>query len=156
MPRFEVLTHVIAPPDRVFDLSLDVGLHITSMAGSSEEAVGGVTAGGLRLGESVTWQARHFGILWRMTCAISAYERPGYFVDEQVSGPFKYWHHAHHFPSDGHGGTVMRDVIDFAAPLGPFGTIAEVAALRRYLPRLIRIRNQHVKQVAETAPPAES
>ncbi|WP_424532319.1 SRPBCC family protein [Sphaerisporangium viridialbum] len=156
MPRFEVVTHVIASPGRVFDLSLDVGLHTASMAGSSEKVVGGVTAGRLKLGESVTWQARHFGVRWRMTCAISAYDRPGFFVDEQVSGPFKHWHHAHRFKSDGHGGTVMRDVIDFAAPLGPLGTIAEVLALRRYLPGLIRARNQHVKQVAETAPTAKS
>ncbi|WP_433358931.1 SRPBCC family protein [Streptosporangium sp. CA-115845] len=155
MPRFEVVTHVIAPPDRVFDISLDVGVHTTSMAGSSEKAVGGVTAGGLELGESVTWQARHFGIRWRMTSTISAYDRPGYFVDEQVSGPFKHWHHAHRFQSDGHGATVMSDIIDFAAPLGPLGTIAEILVLRRYMRRLIRVRNQHVKQVAETAPAVE-
>jgi ligand-binding SRPBCC domain-containing protein len=151
MPRFEIVTHVLAPPDRVFGISLDVGVHTASMAGSSEEAVGGVTAGGLELGESVTWQARHFGIRWRMTSTISAYDRPRYFVDEQVSGPFKRWHHAHHFQSDGRGGTMMSDVVDFAAPFGPLGTAAEILALRRYMPMLIRVRNQHVKQVAETA-----
>jgi ligand-binding SRPBCC domain-containing protein len=149
MPHFEVITHVIASPGRVFDISLDVGVHTSSMAGSSERAVGGVTMGGLKFGESVTWQARHFGIRWRMTSTISAYERPGYFVDEQVSGPFKYWRHAHRFQSDGHGGTVMSDVVDFAAPFGPLGTVAEVLALRRYMPMLIRVRNEHVKQVAE-------
>ncbi|GAA4203894.1 hypothetical protein GCM10022252_62210 [Streptosporangium oxazolinicum] len=155
MPRFEVVTHVVAPPDRVFDISLDVGVHTASMAGSSEEAVGGVTAGGLVLGESVTWRARHFGIRWRMTSRISVYDRPGYFVDEQVSGPFKRWHHAHRFRSDGRGGTVMSDVIDFAAPFGFLGAIAEILVLRRYMPMLIRARSRYVKQVAETAPAAE-
>ncbi|MER6951194.1 hypothetical protein ABT294_44990 [Nonomuraea sp. NPDC000554] len=87
MPRFEVVTHVFAPPERVFDVSLDVGVHTSSMARSSEKAVGGVTAGGLKLDESVTWQARHFGVRWRMTSTISAYDRPGHFVDEQVAGP---------------------------------------------------------------------
>ncbi|MFC7614399.1 hypothetical protein ACFQV2_13590 [Actinokineospora soli] len=43
----------------------------------------------------------------------------------------------------------MRDVIDFAAPLGPLGALAEHAVLNRYMPRLIRIRNQHVKTAAE-------
>jgi ligand-binding SRPBCC domain-containing protein len=151
MPRFEVVTHVVAPPGRVFDISLDVGVHVSSMAGSSEKAVGGVMSGGLKLGESVTWQARHFGTRWQMTSVISAYDRPGYFVDEQVSGPFKRWRHAHYFQSDGHGGTVMSDVVDFSAPLGPLGSIAEILALRRYMPMLIRIRNEHVKRVAEIA-----
>lgn len=152
MPRFEVVTHVGAPPDRVFDISLNVGVHTTSMARSSEEAIGGVTTGSLGLGESVTWRARHFGVHWRMTSTISAYDRPGYFVDEQLSGPFKHWHHAHRFQSDGHGGTVMSDIVDFAAPLGPLGAIAEILVLRRYMTRLIRVRNRHIKKVAETAP----
>jgi hypothetical protein len=49
----------------------------------------------------------------------------------------------------------MSDIIDFAAPLGPLGRIAEILVLRRYMRRLIRVRNQHVKQVAETAPAVE-
>ncbi|MFI6803299.1 SRPBCC family protein [Streptosporangium canum] len=149
MPSFEIVTHVMAPPERVFDISLDVDVHAASMAGSSEEAVGGVTAGKLKLGDTVTWRARHFGIRWRMTSTISAYDRPGYFVDEQVSGPFKRWYHAHYFRPYGHGGTVISDVVEFAAPLGPLGRIAEMLALLPYMPKLIRVRNQYIKQVAE-------
>lgn len=66
-----------------------------------------------------------------------------------MRGPFERWRHAHHFEPDGHGGTVMRDVVDFAAPLGPLGAVAEFAVLNRYVPRLIRVRNEHVKAVAE-------
>ncbi|MEU8379367.1 SRPBCC family protein [Streptosporangium sp. NPDC048865] len=149
MPSFEIVTHVMAPPERVFDISLDVDVHTASMAGSSEKAVGGATTGGLKLGDTVTWQARHFGVRWRMTSTISAYDRPGCFVDEQVSGPFKHWYHAHFFRHHGHGGTVMSDVIEFAAPLGPLGRVAETLVLRHYMPELIRVRNQYVKQVAE-------
>ncbi|MGI5492929.1 SRPBCC family protein [Microtetraspora malaysiensis] len=149
MPSFEIVTHVMAPPERVFDISLNVDVHAASMAGSSEEAIGGVTAGNLKMGDIVTWRARHFGIRWRMTSMISAYDQPGYFVDEQVSGPFKRWYHAHHFRPYGHDGTVMSDVIEFAAPLGPLGRIAEMLALRHYMPKLIRVRNQYIKQVAE-------
>ena len=149
MPRFEIITLIAASPRQVFDASLDVQVHTNSMEGSAERAIGGVTAGRLKLGESVTWEARHFGIRWRMTSRISAYERPGYFVDEQVSGPFKRWHHAHHFESDGNGGTLMRDVVDFAAPLGPLGVIAERVALGRYMPGLIRLRNEYIKTVTE-------
>jgi ligand-binding SRPBCC domain-containing protein len=149
MPGFEVITRIAAPPQRVFDLSLDVGVHTASMAGSSERAVGGVTAGRLEDGDTVTWQARHFGLRWRMTSRITALDPPGYFVDEQVKGPFKRWHHAHYFEPDGDGGTLMRDVIDFAAPLGPLGIIAERTMLDWYMPRLIRVRNDHVKATAE-------
>ncbi|MEU0884252.1 SRPBCC family protein [Lentzea sp. NPDC005914] len=144
MTRFEVITGIAAPPRHVFDLSLDVGVHTASMAGSGERIVGGVTSGRMRLGDTVTWQARHFGLPWRMTSRISAFDPPGYFVDEQVEGPFRRWRHEHHFEPDGTGGTVMRDVVDFAAPLGPLGRLAELLVLDRYMPRLIRLRNEHL------------
>ena len=149
MTRIEVTTAIAAPVQRVFEVSLEVEIHTASMARSGERAIGGVTSGRMKLGDTVTWQARHFGLRWRMTSLISSYDPPGYFVDEQVTGPFKRWHHAHHFAPDGKGGTVMRDVIDFAAPLGPLGTVAELTVLNRYLPRLIRIRNDHVKAAVE-------
>jgi ligand-binding SRPBCC domain-containing protein len=149
MTRFEVVAHIAAPPQRVFDVSLEVEVHTASMSGSTERAVDGVTSGRLRPGDTVTWQATHFGLRWRMTSRISAFDPPRHFVDEQVRGPFKRWHHAHHFDPDGHGGTVMRDVIDFAAPLGPLGIVAERLVLNRYMPRLINLRNEHVKAIAE-------
>lgn len=152
MTRFEVTTTIAAPAERVFDISLDIEIHTASMADSGEEAIGGITSGRMTLGDTVTWQARHFGLRWQMTSMISAYDRPSYFVDEQVAGPFKRWHHTHHFDPDGSGGTVMRDVIDFAAPLGPVGTIAELAVLDWYMPRLIKIRNAEVKTAAEAPP----
>jgi ligand-binding SRPBCC domain-containing protein len=127
---------------------LEVEVHTASMAGSGERVIGGVTSGRMKLGDTVTWEARHFGLRWRMTSRISACEPPSYFVDEQVAGPFQHWHHAHHFEPDGHGGTVMRDVIDFAAPLGPLGRIAERTVLDRYMPRLIRLRNEHLRRAA--------
>ncbi|WP_431877791.1 SRPBCC family protein [Amycolatopsis sacchari] len=151
MERFEATTAIAAPPRRVFDVSLEVEIHLTSMAGSGERAIAGVTSGRMKLGDTVTWQARHFGLPWRMTSVISACEPPGHFVDEQVRGPFRRWRHEHFFEPDGHGGTLMRDVVEFAAPLGPLGLVAERTVLRRYLPHLIRIRNEHVRTAAEAA-----
>jgi ligand-binding SRPBCC domain-containing protein len=154
MPRFTLVTRIDAPPARVFDASLDVEVHTASMAKSAERAVGGVTTGRLALGDSVTWLARHFGIRWRMTSTITECTPPRHFTDEQAAGPFRYWRHDHYFASDAHGGTVMRDEVDFTAPFGVLGTVAEIVVLRRYLARLIRLRNQHIKVLTETAVPA--
>ncbi|MFS8100739.1 SRPBCC family protein [Lentzea alba] len=147
MTQFEVVTRFAVPPERLFDLSLDVEVHTGSMARSGEKVVGGVTSGGMRLGDTVTWQARHFGLRWRLTSHITAYDRPHHFVDEQVAGPFRHWRHDHHFARDGDG-TLMRDVVEFAAPFGPLGRVAERLVLDRYMPRLIRLRNEHLGIVA--------
>ncbi|MFI9556192.1 cyclase [Nonomuraea endophytica] len=150
MPRFEVITLIHAPVELVFDTSLSVETHTSSMRASQERAVAGVTSGQLTLGDQVTWRARHFGIAWRLTSTISACTRPSFFVDEQVAGPFRRWHHAHHFEATTDG-TVMRDIIDFAAPLGPLGVLAEFLVLRRHMTKLILLRNQHIKALTEAA-----
>lgn len=144
MRRFEIVTPLSAPPDRVFEACLDVEAHTRSMASHSERAVSGTTRGSLTLGQSVTFQARHFGLTWRLTARITSWEPSRHFVDEQIAGPFKEWRHAHTFEPDGRGGTVMTDVIEFTAPLGVLGRIAEKTVLNWYMPRLIRSRNAYL------------
>lgn len=148
MPRFEEVTYIAALPERVFDVSLDVDTHTGSMAGSGEQAIAGMTAGLMELGDTVTWRARHFGVWWRMTSRITAHVRPRHFVDEQVRGPFSHWRHEHWFDADG-AGTRMRDIVEYKPPLGPLGAVANVLVLRRYMVRLIRLRNQHIKELLE-------
>lgn len=141
---FSRRTVLPAPPARCFDLSLDVDFHLESMGDSDEQVVGGVDEGGMQLGDDVTWRARHFGIWWTMTTQITAFDRPNSFVDEQMNGPFKRFHHLHVFDDLGDGTTEMRDEIEFAAPLGPLGIIAERLVLHRYLPYLIDVRNREL------------
>jgi ligand-binding SRPBCC domain-containing protein len=141
VPTFVIDTVLRCPVEAAFEAGLDIDLHVTSMAASGERAIGGVTAGRIGLGESVTWQARHFGIPWRMTSTITAYERPVRFVDEQARGPFRRWHHEHLFRAEGEG-TRMTDVVDFEAPAGPLGRLVAVTVLRPYLKRLIVRRNE--------------
>jgi ligand-binding SRPBCC domain-containing protein len=145
---FEVTTRLASPAERVFDLSLDVEVHTGSMARSGERAVAGVTSGRLGLGDTVTWSARHFGLPWRMTSRITEWDRPRLFVDEQVSGPFRHWRHLHQFAPTPGGGTSMRDVVEFSAPLGPLGAVTTHILLRRYLRHLIEVRNRHLIAVA--------
>ncbi|MFI9643155.1 SRPBCC family protein [Micromonospora sp. NPDC051925] len=146
MPRIELTTDVQAVPEAVFDACLDVDMHTQSMETSAERAVDGVTTGRLKAGDAVTWEARHFGLPWRMTVRISDYRRPYGFTDEQISGPFGRWHHAHTFtrnPADS-SATVMRDVIDFTAPMGPLGRLMTSLILRPYLQRLVARRNAYL------------
>ncbi|QCX29311.1 SRPBCC family protein [Nocardioides jishulii] len=125
--------------------SLDIDLHLSSMADSDERAVGGVTSGLITLGEEVSWRARHLGIWWSMTSRITVLEPGRRFVDEQVRGPFKRFRHEHRFDAVD-GRTRMVDTIDFDAPFGPLGSVAERLVLARYLERLIRTRNEHLLQ----------
>jgi ligand-binding SRPBCC domain-containing protein len=122
-------------------MSVSIDAHVSSMVGSGEQAVAGVTSGTIGQGEFVTWEARHFGIRWRMTSQITTWDRPNLFVDEQTHGPFKSFWHEHRFvPVD--NGTELRDCVRFEAPLGLLGGLAERLVLARYMPHLIDIRNE--------------
>jgi ligand-binding SRPBCC domain-containing protein len=148
MPTIRLETVIHAPPERCFDLSLNVDMHAQSQAHARERPVAGVLAGEMRLGDTVTWEAVHFGVKQHLTSRITAYERPSRFTDEMVAGIFEELHHEHMFVPQPHG-TLMIDVFTFRAPLGVLGRLAETLFLTRYMKGLLLSRNRYLKQVAE-------
>ena len=121
------------------------------MARSGERAIAGVTSGTIGLGEEVTWEARHFGIRWRLTSRITAYDRPLSFVDEQVHGPFASWWHFHGFEPE-NGGTRMIDRVRYQPPLSVVGRLVDEMVLRRYIAGLLNRRNEFIKKALEGGP----
>jgi ligand-binding SRPBCC domain-containing protein len=100
-------------------------------------------------GEEVTWRARHFGVWQRFTSRITEYDRPRHFRDEMQRGAFAHFRHDHDF-TERDGKTLMTDTLDFAAPLGVLGRLAERAVLERYLEGFLVERNALLKRVAES------
>src|SRR5580698_9549769 len=132
MRSIRLETVIAAPIGDCFDLSLSVDAHAASMQASKERAIGGVTSGVMRLGDSVTWRARHFGVVFQMTSAITEYQPPSRFVDEQQ-----------------HGRTRMIDIVQFQSPFGLLGYLADRLVLGHYMPHLLRQRNAWLKATLE-------
>jgi ligand-binding SRPBCC domain-containing protein len=135
--------------EECFDAARDLDLHVSSMADTDEKAIAGRTSGLIGLGEQVTWRARHFGVYQDFTSKITAFERPHYFQDRMLRGAFASFTHDHYFISH-RGGTNMKDVLVFEAPLGMLGRFAEKIVLRSYMERLLRSRAELVKQAVES------
>ena len=149
MARLELSLHVAAPPARCFDLARSVDAHVRSTASTGERPVGGKTSGLLELGDEVTWRARHLGVWQELTSRITAFERPHHFRDSMVRGAFARFDHDHYFtPSE--GGTLLRDVFDYRAPLGPLGWLAERLFLSAYMRRFLLARLHELKALAES------
>lgn len=144
MSRIELQTLIAAPIERCYDLSLSVELHLRSTASTGERVVAGVSSGVLRLGDHVTWEARHLGLKHRLSMTISAADPPRMFRDEMVRGPFRRLVHDHFF-EQADGRTLMRDVFEFSTGVRPLDALVLKPHLRRFLLH----RNATIKELAE-------
>ena len=136
MPLIELETQINAPIESCFDAARDIGLHCRLAARTKERAIAGRVKGLISENGWVTFSALHFGLRLRLTARISEFSPPHRFVDEQTHGPFAHLKHTHEFESLGSNRTLMRDIIEFAAPFGICGRMAEPVVawhLRRFL-----------------------
>lgn len=149
MPTIHLTTFILAPIERVFDLSRSIDLHKKSMDHTKEEPVAGVITGLIGLNESVTWKARHLGKTRLLKTKITALEKPFSFCDEMAEGDFRSLVHQHHFkPVE--NGTIMIDIMHFEAPYGGFGRLFSKLYLTNYLRRLLERRNAVIREFAES------
>ncbi|MDB5120714.1 MAG: hypothetical protein JWN56_1932 [Sphingobacteriales bacterium] len=148
MPQFTLYTHIEAPIEICFDLARSIDLHLETMKHTNETAVAGVKSGLINLGEAVTWKAKHFGIVTKLTSKITACEFPKLFSDVMVRGPFKSMFHQHVFEQK-EGYTLMTDHFQFESPFGVLGKLVNELVLTKYMLNLIEKRNQVIKQSAE-------
>lgn len=149
MPVINLKTIIKAPVERVFDLARSIDLHKATMSRHNEIAVAGVTSGLINLGETVTWQATHFGIRQKLTSKITGFARPRYFRDSLVSGAFARFDHEHFFEQIEEK-TLVRDKFDYDSPLGILGSIADWLFLEKYMKNMLEERNRIIKRIAES------
>lgn len=86
---------------------------------------------------------------------VETFEPPGRFVDVQGRGPFAAWRHEHRFEPLGPDRTRITETIDYKAPFGPLGRIADALFLRRMLERAFAFREPAIR-AALSATPARS
>lgn len=73
-----------------------------------------------------------WGIPMRWVTEITHVREPYFFVDEQRFGPYKFWHHQHHFKEIAEG-VEMEDLVTYKIPLGPIGKLAHVLFVKKRL-----------------------
>jgi ligand-binding SRPBCC domain-containing protein len=67
------------------------------------------------------------------------------FVDEQRFGPYRFWHHQHHF-QEIPGGIEMRDIVHYSLPFGPFGDAVNALLVRRRVRAIFAFRHAVLEQ----------
>jgi ligand-binding SRPBCC domain-containing protein len=87
-----------------------------------------------------------FGFKMTWVTEISHVEELKYFVDEQRIGPYKFWHHQHLLESIS-GGVMMKDIVNYAPPLGFLGTIANALFIRNQLKEIFDFRKRKLEEI---------
>ena len=105
-----------------------------------------VTPGPIAMGAGtfIQYRLRLHGVPLGWDSLIQAWEPPRRFVDVQVRGPYRLWHHTHELePVDG-GRTRMRDTVRYALGFGPLGALAHRVLVRRDLEAIFAYRAERV------------
>jgi ligand-binding SRPBCC domain-containing protein len=81
------------------------------------------------------------GVPLQWLTEITHIEEGRYFVDEQRRGPYRFWHHQHHFTAV-EGGVEMRDIVHYELPFGPLGNAVDHLFVRVKIDRMFAYRRQ--------------
>jgi len=149
MVTIKLSREINAPIERCFDLSRSIDLHTASTSKTNEKAIAGRISGLIGNNETVTWRAKHFGVYQKLTIKIIEVKPPFYFKDVMLKGAFKVFEHEHFFGQK-NATTIMEDILVFRAPFGFLGSIAEKLFLKNYLRKFLLVRNEMIRQVAES------
>lgn len=99
----------------------------------------------MRPGARIEYALSFFGVPLRWRTHITEWEPGVRFVDEQESGPYALWRHTHAFEADGDA-TIVRDVVEYAVPLGPLGRVARLLFVERALDRIFDHRREAIRR----------
>ncbi len=79
------------------------------------------------------------GIKTSWVTEITHVEEHKFFVDEQRFGPYRMWHHEHHF-EERDGSVLMTDKVSYKIPFGFIGRLAHRMFVKRQLRSIFNYR----------------
>ncbi|MEX1254025.1 MAG: SRPBCC family protein [Dehalococcoidia bacterium] len=93
----------------------------------------------MRAGTTIEYTVRALGAPQRSTVRVEEFEAGVRFVDAQERGPYRYWRHEHAF-EEWHGGTLVRDRVEYELPYGVLGRVANTMLVARQLQQALDYR----------------
>ena len=133
-----------APPDAVFAFFADP-LNLEAITPPLLRfAVVSPTPIAMGVGTFILYRLRLHGVPVRWDTLIEAWDPPWRFVDVQVRGPYRVWHHTHELSALDGDRTLMRDTVRYALGFGALGALAHRLVVRRDLEAIFAYRARRV------------
>ena len=77
---------------------------------------------------------------------INHVDKPHFFVDTQLEGPYNLWHHKHYL-KEVENGTEVTDVVHYQVPFGLLGRLLHPIIIKPKLDKIFEYREQHITQL---------
>jgi len=140
LERFEVAETVPLPVDAVWKAHEDVQLleRIAPPFPAVRLKESNIVCG---LGTEFTVRVELLSLGLDLRVKITHWDPPTCFIDEQVSGPFRFWEHTHHFMPISAESTRVVDAVKFE--LNP---LVDGTLIRLGLETMFKLRMQNLRQ----------
>jgi ligand-binding SRPBCC domain-containing protein len=102
----------------------------------------------MKAGTRIEYALRLHGVPLRWESEIMAWEPPERFVDLQIRGPYRWWHHEHRFEDQGDSTRVI-DEVEYACPGGRW---VNALFVRRDVERIFEFRQEQLAAIFARAP----
>lgn len=86
-----------------------------------------------------------FNIPMRWVTEITQVNKPHFFIDSQLHGPYKIWHHQHHF-EENEKGVLMTDIVTYEPPLGILGRLANKLMIEKQVEQIFAYRREYIEK----------
>ncbi len=98
-------------------------------------------------GMLITYKVYSFpGIPISWVTEITQVKEKNFFIDEQRFGPYKFWHHQHHF-RDANEGIEMEDIVTYALPFDPLSRPVNTLTIGRKVKEIFKYREEVLSQI---------
>ena len=98
-------------------------------------------------GMITTYRLRPFpGIRMNCMTEITHVKERELFVDEQRLGPYRFWHHEHHF-AEIDGGVELTDIVHYVMPYGILGKIVHQFSVEKKIQKVFRFRYETLENM---------
>jgi hypothetical protein len=105
----------------------------------------------LHPGTIIDYRLSLMGIPFGWRTRIEVFEAELRFVDFQLKGPYRRWHHLHEFEEVA-GGTKMTDRVEYELPFGPLGDLARALFVKRTLDSIFDYREKTIATLLGSDP----
>jgi ligand-binding SRPBCC domain-containing protein len=102
----------------------------------------------MRVGTLIDYTIQWFGLPIRWRTLITTFEPPHRFVDEQIKGPYSFWHHTHTFAVSDEG-MEMTDKVRYALPFWVLGELLHKLVVRRQLEEIFDYRARVIVELLD-------